>query len=87
MVKGGLDVIYQIVIKVFKVNSKGCFDIFGILGLCEYCFDDFFWMWVMDVFEEVICCDIVVIYVNFYCVDVSFNVKVEIFVLFDLVKV
>lgn len=87
MVKGGLEYIYVIVIKVFKVNGKGCVDILGILGLCEYCFVDFFWNCVMDVIENVICCDMVIIYLNFYQVDFIKNLKVEMFVLFDLVKV
>lgn len=85
--KGGSVAIREVVEKVFKVNSKGRLDTYGILGLREHRFDDPLWQRAMDAIDDAICRDSSTTYLNFYYVDPTQKPRVETLLPLQLSKV
>lgn len=83
--KGGSPYVAEIVEKVFRINSKGRLDTYGILGLRAHKFDDPLWKQAMKAIDDAICRDSSTSYIRFYRVDP--DRKVETIVALDLAKV
>lgn len=83
--KGGSPYVAAIVEKVFRINSKGRLDTYGILGLQSHKFDDSLWKQAMKAIDDAICRDSSTSYIRFYRVDP--DRKVETIVALDMAKV